>query len=133
MPTDALPMMKSEKERKCSTCVEIPDDETVNVEVKERNTTKTFNFDKIYNASATQGEIFSDTKKLIQSAIDGYNVCIFAYGQTGSGKTWTMSGNGANPGVQPRSVREIFSIVDKNSDKIDFKVCFGHRNEFCLH
>ena len=70
-----------------------------------------------------QEAVFEDVSHVVQSAVDGYNVCIFAYGQTGSGKTWTMSGNGANPGVQPRSVQEIFSIVERDSDKIDFKVC----------
>lgn len=34
--------------------------------------------------------MFSDTRSLIRSVLDGYNVCIFAYGQTGSGKTFTM-------------------------------------------
>ena len=37
-------------------------------------------------------EVFLDTRPLIQSILDGYNVCIFAYGQTGSGKTYTMVG-----------------------------------------
>lgn len=35
-------------------------------------------------------EVFLDTRPLIRSILDGYNVCIFAYGQTGSGKTYTM-------------------------------------------
>lgn len=35
-------------------------------------------------------EVFLDTRPLIRSVLDGYNVCIFAYGQTGSGKTYTM-------------------------------------------
>ena len=119
------PMLKSEKERNCSTCVEIPDDETVNVEVKERNTTKTFSFDKIYNSAATQNDIFSDTKKLVQSAIDGYNVCIFAYGQTGTGKTYTITGDRNDPdhmGIMPRAFTEIFDIAKRDSEKMSVKV-----------
>lgn len=29
-------------------------------------------------------QVFEDTRHLVQSAVDGYNVCIFAYGQTGA-------------------------------------------------
>jgi len=39
---------------------------------------------------STQEQVFEDTKRLVQSALDGFNVCIFAYGQTGSGKTFTI-------------------------------------------
>jgi hypothetical protein len=33
-----------------------------------------------------------------------------------------MSGIRSNPGIQPRSVSEIFAIVERDSDKYDFKV-----------
>ena len=45
-------------------------------------------------------QVFEDTKHLVQSAVDGYNVCIFAYGQTGSGKTFTIYGSDDLPGDQ---------------------------------
>lgn len=51
---------------------------------------KEFQFDAVFGMDSTQEEVFEDTKRLIQSAIDGYNVIIFAYGQTGSGKTFTI-------------------------------------------
>jgi hypothetical protein len=37
-------------------------------------------------------QVFEDTKRLVESCMDGFNVCLFAYGQTGSGKTFTMTG-----------------------------------------
>lgn len=45
-----------------------------------------FNFDQIFHQHSMQEDIFECVSPLIQSALDGYNVCIFAYGQTGSGK-----------------------------------------------
>ena len=51
---------------------------------------KVCSFDSCFGEASSQEEIFEDTKMLMQSAIDGFNVCVFAYGQTGSGKTYTI-------------------------------------------
>ena len=55
-------------------------------------------------------------QRLIQSAVDGYNVCIFAYGQTGSGKTFTMIGDKEQnfPGIAPRSFKAIYALIEEN-------------------
>ena len=54
-------------------------------------------------------QVFEDTKHLVQSAVDGFNVCIFAYGQTGSGKTFTMTGSekvcALSPVLQQRPIK----------------------------
>ena len=48
--------------------------------------------------------MFQDTKPIITSCVDGYNVCIIAYGQTGAGKTYTMMGTPEQPGVNIRFI-----------------------------
>ena len=54
--------------------------------------------------------IFEEISQLVQSALDGYNVCIFAYGQTGSGKTYTMSS--PKDGMIPQAVHQIYSVAE---------------------
>jgi len=84
-----------------------PDGENLSIESKSK--THDFKFDKIFAPSAGQEPVFDEVSEFVQSALDGYHVCLFSYGQTGSGKTHTMqgSGSGAMRGIIPRAVEQI--------------------------
>lgn len=86
------PFSTKEREKSCEEAV--LKDGKMTVLIKglggEPNSKKYFDFDQVFGGSMTEGnsqaDVFRDTKHLMQSVIDGYNVCIFAYGQTGAGK-----------------------------------------------
>ena len=73
-----------------------------------------FAFDRIFGPSSQNADVFGEISQLVQSALDGYNVCIFCYGQTGSGKTFTMS---AADGMIPRAVNQIYDTAKSLEEK----------------
>lgn len=74
--------------------------------------------------------MFDEISQLVQSALDGYKVCIFAYGQTGSGKTHTMLGTPEERGMIPRAMDQIFAssaAMEAEGWSFDMKVrCMLH-------
>lgn len=73
-----------------------------------------FSFDRVFGPQSQNAEVFEEISQLVQSALDGYNVCIFCYGQTGSGKTFTMS---AADGMIPRAVQQIYTEATRLEEK----------------
>lgn len=66
--------------------------------------------------------MFAETKPVVISVLDGYNVCIFAYGQTGTGKTFTMEGTEENRGVNYRTLKELFRIAEDRSGVMRYEL-----------
>ena len=91
-----------------------------------------FEFDRVFKGNECQSEIFTEISELVQSALDGYKVCIFAYGQTGAGKTHTMEGSSLNQsdtnrGIIPRAVEQIFKAKQKlSAQNWTFKCSVSH-------
>ncbi|KAJ2112281.1 kinesin-like nuclear fusion protein [Coemansia sp. RSA 922] len=93
-----------------------------------KSTSKTFpfKFDRVFAPDSSQDVVFDEVSQLIQSALDGYPVCIFAYGQTGSGKTHTMQGPDSISassmdeqilGIIPRAVKQIYENTSKLTER----------------
>lgn len=105
------PMARYEIEKGCKSVVDLVSETTMKVTTGRGE--KEFEFDCVFGPRSTQDEIFEDTKRLVESCLDGFNVCVFAYGQTGSGKTFTMTGSPSLPGLTPKAISELFRLMDE--------------------
>ena len=79
---------------------------------------RTFAFDHVFGAKSAQASVFEEVEPVLDSVLNGFNVCIFAYGQTGSGKTFTMEGRRDVPeqaGINPRALSRLFEIIDERA------------------
>merc|ERR1712238_131169 len=88
-----------------------------------------FSFDRTFPPSVGQEVVFTEVSEFVQSALDGYNVCLFSYGQTGSGKTHTMqgTGNGQMKGIIPRAIAQVGQykeLLEKDGWQYDMQVSF---------
>ena len=87
---------------------------------QENKQEKNFEYDYIFDTKSTQKDVYEEVTLLIQSMVQGNNICIIAYGQTCTGKTYTIQGpNSKNPGIVPRAAKELFLILN-NFAKSDY-------------
>jgi len=114
------PLSSKETSESQAFAMAIPDEFTMEHPWKEEKKPRSYQFDRVFGANASQEEVFEDCRYLVQSAVDGYNVCVFAYGQTGSGKTHTINGYQGAEGLTPRAVGELFDIVNQEASKASF-------------
>lgn len=151
------PMSQSEKEKGCIEAVVRDSKQSVVVSgIGSPDNHKVFEFDSVFGGLSSSGnsqeDVFRDTKHLMVSVLDGYNVCIFAYGQTGkfqvmnhyskynsfilgAGKSYTMIGSAdiatclkdnqeleEHAGITPRAVNELFRLLKERENNITFSI-----------
>eukprot|EP00750_Incisomonas_marina_P015819 INCI18678.1.p1 GENE.INCI18678.1~~INCI18678.1.p1 ORF type:complete len:1065 (-),score=275.99 INCI18678.1:90-3122(-) len=122
LPSDGDEYKTKEASLKC-----LADGQAVHVGDKPEHQ---FSFDRVFRRNSSQESVFGEVSELVQSALDGYNVCIFSYGQTGSGKTYTMQGFPADPaqrGLIPRSMEQILETAERMKEQgwqFEFKASF---------
>ena len=122
------PLSKRELKQKCKNVLKLADKTTLSLSLPSKRSgedsiKKEFSYDTCFPPISNQEQVFQQVAPLIQSSLDGYNVCIFAYGQTGSGKTYTMSGpdSGDCPpesmGITPRATQLLFDAASTATDR----------------
>ncbi|EGV62403.1 kinesin-domain-containing protein, partial [Yamadazyma tenuis ATCC 10573] len=98
------------------------------VAVLGRESPQNFTFDKVFDVSASQSDIYDySIKDTVNDVLNGYNGTILAYGQTGAGKSYTMLGPSISgdleKGLIPRISDEIFHQIKTNgSNDIEYTV-----------
>lgn len=117
-------------------------DNEIRVNTEDNRQSKTFKFDRVFDGSATQEEVFRKIQiaNIVNKVVEGYHSTIFAYGQTGSGKTYTMEGyqyqiepqnkqamkssrnckpvidpSSPNVGLIPRAISCLFGMIEGHS------------------
>ncbi|KAK9347247.1 P-loop containing nucleoside triphosphate hydrolase protein [Lipomyces starkeyi] len=85
-----------------------------------------FTFDQVFSMESKQSDVFSfSIKSTVDDILNGYNGTVFAYGQTGAGKSYTMMGpsiEGAQRGIIPRIVEQIFASIMQSPAEIEYTV-----------
>lgn len=110
------PLVESEIQRGCQSCVETVS-ESPQIVVRGQ---RAFTFNYVFDQDSNQQDVYeAAVQGLVYQLFKGYNVTVLAYGQTGSGKTHTMGSTflqNGDMGVIPRAVHDIFQYTRDNPD-----------------
>lgn len=84
------PQNKREIDENSGSCVKF-DENKSSVTTSSADGAGVFHFDRIFDETSTQMDIFEDSAHgIVGGLLSGFNGTILAYGQTGTGKTHTM-------------------------------------------
>ncbi|KAM6897893.1 kinesin-like protein KIF22 [Xenentodon cancila] len=122
------PYMDKDDEKDEGPCVRGLDSQNLEI-INWRNAMETvkYRFDVYHGEQTTQQEVFlSSVKPILPHVLVGQNASVFAYGPTGAGKTHTMLGTAEQPGVIPRAVREVFSLVHDEDEGWDYSISMSY-------
>ncbi|XP_076917746.1 kinesin-like protein KIN-5D [Bidens hawaiensis] len=116
------------------TCNEDKQEVIVSQSMGNKQSDKTFCFDKVFGPGSKQKDLYDQVvSPIVKEALEGYNWTIFAYGQTGTGKTYTMEGEGGklkngefheDVGVIPRAVEQLFNTLEFQNADYSMKVTY---------
>ncbi|GAC76520.1 kinesin-like protein [Moesziomyces antarcticus T-34] len=88
-----------------------------------RNKDVRYAFDRVFDSTASQTDVFSETcKPLLDGILNGYNASVFAYGATGCGKTHTISGTPQDPGLIFLTMKELYNRIQDARDDSDVHI-----------
>ncbi|XP_010421599.1 PREDICTED: kinesin-like protein KIN-14G isoform X2 [Camelina sativa] len=117
------PLNQAEIANGCASVAEFDPSQENELQILSSDSSKKhFKFDHVFKPEDGQETVFAQTKPIVTSVLDGYNVCIFAYGQTGTGKTFTMEGTPDNRGVNYRTLEELFRCSESRSHLMKFEL-----------
>ncbi|KAJ1938784.1 tubulin-dependent ATPase kip3, partial [Linderina pennispora] len=84
-----------------------------------------FAFDRVYDETSTQQDVYQGTTKgLLDAVLGGFNATVFAYGATGCGKTFTITGSESDPGVVVLAMQELFERIGKSDNEVEVTVSY---------
>ncbi|KAJ0044742.1 hypothetical protein Pint_05278 [Pistacia integerrima] len=107
------PLNQAEITNGSSSVVEFDSSQENELQIVSSN--KQFKFDFVFKLEDNQEAVFAQTKPIVTSRLDGYNVCIFAYGQTGNREDIYNGGYTENRGVNYRDFRGVVSYFQRQN------------------
>jgi predicted nucleic acid-binding Zn-ribbon protein len=69
-----------------------------------------YEFDRVFEATASQADVYDEVQPTVKSVLDGHKVCMLSYGITDSGKSFSLFGHLSDPHQEGAFLRGLTDI-----------------------